>query len=157
MRANNRAKNERNPKSCSKVIAWTRICGRRRRLRQRRRRRTNRYKNIKSPPVYRDDLKTLSLNWQPICLRLNMLTYWAWDKLAANLQITSFGVYFLLQKLPSGLTYLLGAPLVPFFPSRALRCSSNASNRLDGAWNNKQIPDLITKHFCNINPWLSIL
>ena len=26
--ANNRAKNEINPKSCSKVIAWTRICGR---------------------------------------------------------------------------------------------------------------------------------
>ena len=48
VRANNRAKNERNPKSFSKVIAWTRICGRRRR--------TNRYKNIKSPPVYRIDL-----------------------------------------------------------------------------------------------------
>ena len=48
VRANNRAKNERNPKSCSKVIAWTRICGRRRR--------TNRYKNIKLPPVYRADL-----------------------------------------------------------------------------------------------------
>ena len=49
-----RAKNERNPKSCSKVIAWTRTCGR-----GRRRRRTNRYKNIKSPPVYRGDL----MNW----------------------------------------------------------------------------------------------
>ena len=47
VKANNSAKNERNPKSCSKVIAWTRICGR-----WRRRRRTNRYKNIKSPPVY---------------------------------------------------------------------------------------------------------
>ena len=55
MRANNCAKNERNPKSRSKVIAWTRICGRRRR-RLRRRRRTNRYKNIKSPPVYWGDL-----------------------------------------------------------------------------------------------------
>ena len=60
VRTNNRAKNERNPKSCSKVIAWTRICGRRQRRRRqrwrRRRRRTNRYKNIKSPPVYRGDL-----------------------------------------------------------------------------------------------------
>ena len=46
-------KNEKNPKSCSKVIAWTRICGRRRR------RRTNRYKNIKSPPVYRGDLRSI--------------------------------------------------------------------------------------------------
>ena len=55
VRANNCAKNERNPKSCSKVIPWTRICGRgwRRRLR---RRRTNRYKNIKSSPVYWGDL-----------------------------------------------------------------------------------------------------
>ena len=51
-RTNNRAKNERNPKSCSRVIAWTIICGRRRR--------TNRYKNIKSPPVYRGDLKSCS-------------------------------------------------------------------------------------------------
>ena len=50
VRANNCAKNERNPKNCSKVIAWTRICGRRRR------RHTNRYKNIKSPPVYWGDL-----------------------------------------------------------------------------------------------------
>ena len=58
VRANNCAKNERNPKSCSKVIAWTRICGRRRWRRwRRRRRRTNRYKNIKSPPVYWGDLK----------------------------------------------------------------------------------------------------
>ena len=32
---------------------WTRICGRRRR--------TNRYKNIKSPPVYRGDLMMVSL------------------------------------------------------------------------------------------------
>ena len=56
MRANNRANNERNPKSCSKVIARTRSCGRRRRLRRLRRRRTDRYKNIKSPPVYRGDL-----------------------------------------------------------------------------------------------------
>ena len=56
VRANNRAKNERNQKNCSKVIVWTRICGRRRR--RRRRRRTNRYKNIKSPPVYRGDLIT---------------------------------------------------------------------------------------------------
>ena len=55
--ANNRAKNERNPKSCSKGIAWTRICGRWRR----RRGRTNRYKNIKSPPVYRGDLTRLVL------------------------------------------------------------------------------------------------
>ena len=46
-------KNERNPKNYSKVMAWTRICGRRQR-----RRRTNRYKNIKSPPVYRDGLTT---------------------------------------------------------------------------------------------------
>ena len=44
VRANNHTKNERNPKSCSKVIAWTRICGRRRR--------TNRYMNIKLPLVY---------------------------------------------------------------------------------------------------------
>ena len=51
VRANNCSKNERNPKSCSKVIAWTRICGWRRR-----RRRTNQYKNIKSPPVYWGDL-----------------------------------------------------------------------------------------------------
>ena len=51
VRANNHANNERNPKSCSKVIAWTRICGRRRRM--------NRYKNIKSPPVYRGDLKNI--------------------------------------------------------------------------------------------------
>ena len=56
VKANNRAKNERNPKGCSKVIAWTRICGRRRRQR-----RTNRYKNIKSPPVYRGDLMMVSL------------------------------------------------------------------------------------------------
>ena len=49
VRADNRAQNERNPKSCSKVIAWTRISGRRRRRR-------NRYKKIKSPPVYRGDL-----------------------------------------------------------------------------------------------------
>ena len=35
-------------KSCWKVIMWTRICGRRRRK--------NRYKNIKSHPVYRGDL-----------------------------------------------------------------------------------------------------
>ena len=38
----------------------TRICGRRRRRRRQRRRQrrrcTNRYKNIKSPPVYRGDL-----------------------------------------------------------------------------------------------------
>ena len=49
-RVSNCAKNERNPNSCSKVTAWTRICDRRRR--------TNRYKNIKSPPVYGDDLIT---------------------------------------------------------------------------------------------------
>ena len=54
-KTNNRAKNERNPKSCSKVIARTRICGQRRRRRQQR---TNRYKDIKSPPVYRGDLVT---------------------------------------------------------------------------------------------------
>ena len=67
VRANNCAKNERNPKSCSKVIAWTRICVRRRRLRRqrRRRRRTNRYKNIKSPPVYWGDL--ISTNPLPYC------------------------------------------------------------------------------------------
>ena len=53
VRANNHAKNERNPKSCSKVIAWTRSCGRRLR--------TNRYKNIKSPLVYRGDLITFNL------------------------------------------------------------------------------------------------
>ena len=53
LRANNRAKNEGNPKSCSKVIAWTRICGRRRR-------RKNRYKIIKSSPVYRGDLNITS-------------------------------------------------------------------------------------------------
>ena len=40
-------------------MAWTRICGRRRRRWRRRRRRTNRYKNIKSPPVYRNDLNIL--------------------------------------------------------------------------------------------------
>ena len=51
--------NERNPKSCSKVIAWTRICGL-----QRRRRRTNRHKNIKSPPVYRGDLIMSWCMWQ---------------------------------------------------------------------------------------------
>ena len=56
VRVNNCAKNERNRKSCSKVIAWTRISGRRRR---RTRRRTNRHKNIKSRPVYRSDLITL--------------------------------------------------------------------------------------------------
>ena len=40
-------------------MGWTRICGRwRRRRRRRRRRRTNRYKNIKSPPVYWGDLIT---------------------------------------------------------------------------------------------------
>ena len=70
VRANNRAKNEINPKCCSKVIAWTRICGRRRR-------RTNRYKNIKSPPVYRGDLKMhlkmSSGKWRPFCLSLNVL------------------------------------------------------------------------------------
>ena len=49
MRANNCAKNTRNPNSCSKVIAWTRICGRRRR--------TNRYKNS-HPPVFRGDLNS---------------------------------------------------------------------------------------------------
>ena len=43
----------RNPRSCWKFIAWTRICGR---WCRRRRRRTNRYKNIKSTPVYRGDL-----------------------------------------------------------------------------------------------------
>ena len=59
VRANNRAKNERNPKSCSKVNAWTRICGRRRR--------TNRYKNIKSPPVYRGDLN-ITWNYTPAIL-----------------------------------------------------------------------------------------
>ena len=39
-------------KNCSKVIAWTKVCGRRRW------RRTNRYKNkyMWSPPVYRGDL-----------------------------------------------------------------------------------------------------
>ena len=47
VRANNRAKSERNPKSCSKVVVWTRICGRRRRRRQR----TNRYKNIVTPGI----------------------------------------------------------------------------------------------------------
>ena len=66
VRANNRAQNERNPKSCSKVIAWTRICGRRRR--------TNLYKNIKSPPVYQGDLITISShdhdqnNMQQLCI-----------------------------------------------------------------------------------------
>ena len=44
VRANNHAKNERNSKSCSKIIAWTRICGRWGR--------TNRYKNIKLPLVF---------------------------------------------------------------------------------------------------------
>ena len=53
VRSNNRAKNERNPKRCAKVIAWTRIFGRRPAAP---RRRTNRYKNIKPPPVYRGDL-----------------------------------------------------------------------------------------------------
>ena len=45
VRANNCAKKQINPKSCSKVITWKRICGRRQ-LRQH----TNQYKNIKSPP-----------------------------------------------------------------------------------------------------------
>ena len=45
-----RYKNQRNPKSCSRVIASTKVCGRRRR--------TNQYKNIKSPPLYRGDLIT---------------------------------------------------------------------------------------------------
>ena len=61
VRANNHAKNERNPKSCSKVIAWTRSCGRRRR-------RTNWYKNIKSPPVYRGDLITRTTRTPSILL-----------------------------------------------------------------------------------------
>ena len=59
VRANKRAKNERNPKSCSKVIAWRRICSWRLRLRLRPRpRHKNRYKNIKSLPVYWGDLIT---------------------------------------------------------------------------------------------------
>ena len=50
MRSINPARNERNKKSCSKVIAWTKACG------WRRLHCTNRYKNIKSPPVYQGDL-----------------------------------------------------------------------------------------------------
>ena len=49
-RSINPTKQERNLKSCSEVIAWTRLCGRQQH------RRTNRYKNIKSPLVYRGDL-----------------------------------------------------------------------------------------------------
>ena len=63
--ANNCAKNERNPKSSSKVIAWTRICGRRRQ-------RTNRYKNIKSPPVYRGDLIS------PSCYQEHLMNFEDW-------------------------------------------------------------------------------
>ena len=61
VRANNCAKNERNPKSCSKVIAWTRICGRRRR--------TNRYKNIKSPLVWLNKTYWQFDTWETIFVK----------------------------------------------------------------------------------------
>ena len=41
------AQNDRNPKICLEVIAWTKVCSWRQH--------TNRYKNIKSPLVYQDD------------------------------------------------------------------------------------------------------
>ena len=86
-RANKRAKNERNPKCCSKVIAWTRICGRRRRRRWRRRwRRTNRYKNIKSPPVYRGDLIIVIFDIK----KHSIVIHWRWIHLIGmDLQFAS--------------------------------------------------------------------
>ena len=65
-------------KSCLGVIAWTKVCDRRH---QRQRQHcTNQYKNIKSPPVYQDDLIIykctirVSIRTKPEVIRRNILS-----------------------------------------------------------------------------------
>ena len=111
VRANNCAKNERNPKSCSKVIAWTRICGRRRR-RRRRRRRTNRYKNIKSPPVYWGDLITFwkkkhpFVLWRRRCSHVLLMCRWCsiWGYVCLRDTCRSWMINYIALKT-AGLTH----------------------------------------------------
>ena len=91
------SKLKKNPKSCSEVIAWTSLCGRRRRRRRhrwsrrrrRRRRRTNRYRNIKLPPVYRGDL--ISNRWIQQTQRTLVHLY-----ISIKLQTSNFILYIML-------------------------------------------------------------